>query len=114
MQRPGGYRVRGQGRRDGSPALRTGPGREWAVRTRYFDSLRNREIEEYLTRSDIIFLPVGTMEMHGEMPVGCEHVRPIAFCQRVITVNSLSVSSSRVNCEASFPARGMSLDEMPT
>jgi creatinine amidohydrolase len=51
------------------------------VRTRFFDSLTNREVKEYLSRSDIIFLPVGTAEMHGEMPVGCEHVLPLAFCQ---------------------------------
>jgi len=44
-----------------------------SMRTRFYDSLRNREIEEYLGRRDIIFLPVGTVEMHGEMPVGCEH-----------------------------------------
>ena len=53
------------------------------MRTRYFDALRNREIEEYLTRSDIVFLPVGTMEMHGEMPVGCEHVLPLAFALKM-------------------------------
>jgi creatinine amidohydrolase len=48
------------------------------VRTRFFDSLRNREIEDFLARRDVIFLPVGTIEMHGEMPVGCEHVLPLA------------------------------------
>ncbi len=49
------------------------------MRTRFYDSLRNREIEEYLHHRDIIFLPVGTIEMHGEMPVGCEHVLPLAM-----------------------------------
>jgi creatinine amidohydrolase len=49
------------------------------MRTRLYDSLRNREIEEYLGRNDIVFLPVGTIEMHGEMPVGCEHVLPLAM-----------------------------------
>ncbi len=49
------------------------------MRTRFYDSLLNREIEEYLGRSDIIFLPVGTIEMHGAMPVGCEHVLPVAM-----------------------------------
>jgi creatinine amidohydrolase len=53
------------------------------MRTRFFDALTNREIEEYLGRSDIIFLPLGTAEMHGEMPVGCEHVLPIAFCLKM-------------------------------
>jgi creatinine amidohydrolase len=49
------------------------------MRTRFFDALTNREVEEYLQRSDIIVVPVGTAEMHGEMPVGCEHVLPLAF-----------------------------------
>jgi creatinine amidohydrolase len=53
------------------------------MRTRFYDSLRNREIEEYLGRSDIIFLPVGTIEMHGEMPVGCEHVLPLAMALKM-------------------------------
>jgi creatinine amidohydrolase len=53
------------------------------VRTRFFDVLTNREVEEHLSRSDIIFLPVGTAEMHGEMPVGCEHVLPLAFCLKM-------------------------------
>ncbi len=49
------------------------------MRTRLYDSLLNREIEKYLDRSDVIFLPVGTIELHGEMPVGCEHVLPVAL-----------------------------------
>jgi creatinine amidohydrolase len=53
------------------------------VRTRLFDSLTNREVEEYLDRSDIMFLPVGTVEMHGEMPVGCEHILPLAFALKM-------------------------------
>ena len=53
------------------------------VRTRFYDSLRDREIEEYLDRSDIILLPVGTIEMHGEMPVGCEHVLPLAIALKM-------------------------------
>jgi creatinine amidohydrolase len=49
------------------------------MRTRYYDALTNDEIVTYLRRSDVIFLPVGAVEMHGEMPVGCEHVLPLAF-----------------------------------
>ena len=53
------------------------------MRTRFYDSLLNREIEDYLGRSDVIFLPVGTIEMHGEMPVGCEHVLPLAVALKM-------------------------------
>jgi creatinine amidohydrolase len=53
------------------------------MRTRFLDSLNNREISEYLRRSDVIVIPVGTVELHGEMPVGCEHVLPLAFAKRI-------------------------------
>lgn len=53
------------------------------MRTRFLDSLTNAEVTAYLERNDLIFLPVGTVEMHGEMPLGCEHVLPLAFAQRL-------------------------------
>jgi len=54
-----------------------------SMRTRFLDSLNNREVSEYLQRNDIIVIPVGTVELHGEMPVGCEHVLPLAFAKRI-------------------------------
>lgn len=53
------------------------------MRTRFLDSLTNAEVARFLERSDILFLPVGTVEMHGEMPLGCEHVLPLAFAVRM-------------------------------
>jgi len=53
------------------------------MRTRFLDSLTNAEVTAYLEANDIIFLPVGTIEMHGEMPLGCEHVLPLAFAKRM-------------------------------
>lgn len=53
------------------------------MRTRILDSLNNREISAYLHRNDVIVIPVGTVELHGEMPVGCEHVLPLAFARRI-------------------------------
>ncbi len=54
------------------------------MRTRYYyDARTNEEIAAYLRRSDIIFLPIGAVEMHGEMPVGCEYVLPLAFALRM-------------------------------
>jgi creatinine amidohydrolase len=49
------------------------------MRTRYLTSLTNAEIEEYLQRNDIIFVPVGTVEVHGGLPVDCEYVGPLAW-----------------------------------
>lgn len=53
------------------------------MRTRFLDSLTNAEVTDYLNRNDVILLPVGTVEMHGEMPIGCEHVLPLAFAVRM-------------------------------
>jgi hypothetical protein len=43
------------------------------VRTRYLPSLTNPEIEHYLKRNDIIFIPVGTVETFGAMPSDMEY-----------------------------------------
>ena len=32
----------------------------------------NDEVEEYLSRNDIIIVPVGTVEMHGGFPLDSE------------------------------------------
>ncbi len=44
------------------------------MRTRIYSKLMNSEVEEYLNRNDIIIVPVGTVEMHGGMPLDCETV----------------------------------------
>lgn len=49
------------------------------MRTRLFTRLTNREIEAYLQRNDLLFIPVGTVEMHGALPVDCETVLPEAI-----------------------------------
>ena len=53
------------------------------MRTRYLTSLTNTEIEEYLKRNDIIFIPVGNVEVHGGFPTDCEYVGPLAFAQKM-------------------------------
>ena len=35
------------------------------MRTRILPRMLNDEVEEYLSRNDIIIVPVGTVEMHG-------------------------------------------------
>jgi creatinine amidohydrolase len=54
-----------------------------AMRTRYLTSLTNTEVEEYLGRNDIIFIPVGNVEVHGGLPTDCEYVGPLAFAQKM-------------------------------
>jgi creatinine amidohydrolase len=53
------------------------------MRTRSLPSLTNTEVEAYLGRNDIIFIPVGNVEVHGGLPEDCEYVGPLAFAQKM-------------------------------
>ncbi len=44
------------------------------MRTRMINSMTNYEVETYLKRNDIIYVPVGVQEMHGGMPLDIEYV----------------------------------------
>ncbi len=49
------------------------------MRTRYLTRLNDFEIRDYLKRNDVLFIPVGTVEIHGVMPVDCEYVLPLGY-----------------------------------
>lgn len=49
------------------------------MRTRILGRLSNFEVEEYLERNDIIFIPVGPTEMHGRSPLEIEYVGPLGM-----------------------------------
>lgn len=49
------------------------------MRTRILSKLSNFEVEEYLDRNDIIFIPVGPTEMHGRCPLEIEYVGPLGM-----------------------------------
>ena len=53
------------------------------MRTRLLTSLTNVEVEEYLKRNDVIFVPVGTVEVHGALPLDCEYVGPLAMAMKM-------------------------------
>lgn len=44
------------------------------MRTRNLCALTNYEAEQYLAKNDVIFIPVGTVELHGPLPLDCEYV----------------------------------------
>jgi creatinine amidohydrolase len=44
------------------------------VNTRFLSKLTNGEVEEYLNRNDIIYVPVGVTETHGALPLDAETV----------------------------------------
>ena len=54
-----------------------------SMRTRSLPSLTNTEVEAYLSRNDIIFIPVGNVEVHGGLPEDCEYVGPLAFATKM-------------------------------
>lgn len=53
------------------------------MRTRILPKMLNSEVEEYLSRNDIIIVPVGTTELHGGFPLDSETVISEAFALRM-------------------------------
>ena len=53
------------------------------MRTRYFTSLTNPEIEDYLKRNDVIFIPVGTVESMGAFPTDLEYTMAEAYALKM-------------------------------
>src|SRR6185437_2476034 len=53
------------------------------MRTRLLTSMTNTEIEQYLKRNDVIFIPVGTVEPHAELSIDAEYVGPLAFAMKL-------------------------------
>ncbi|MBS1850563.1 MAG: creatininase family protein [Acidobacteria bacterium] len=53
------------------------------VRTHYFTSLSNVEVEKYLQYNDLIFIPLGNVQAHGVLPVDCEYVAAEAFALKL-------------------------------
>jgi creatinine amidohydrolase len=53
------------------------------MRTRYFTSMTNIEVENYLQRNDLIYIPIGTVQAHGILPVDCEYVAAQAMAQKM-------------------------------
>src|SRR5436305_610153 len=58
---------------------------DWRIllSARYFTSLTNPEIEQYLKRNDVIFIPVGAIETFGPMPTGMEYTMGEAYALRM-------------------------------
>ncbi|OCA84527.1 hypothetical protein A8F94_15120 [Bacillus sp. FJAT-27225] len=44
------------------------------MRTRFLSKLTNGEVEDYLQRNDLIYIPVGVTETHGALPLDAETV----------------------------------------
>lgn len=53
------------------------------MRTRILTHMTNTEVEQYLKRNDVIFVPVGTVEPHAEMPIDAEYVGPLAYAMKL-------------------------------
>lgn len=53
------------------------------MRTRILTHMTNTEIEQNLKCNDVIFIPVGTVEPHVELPIGAEYVGPLVFAMKL-------------------------------
>ncbi|WP_369691565.1 creatininase family protein [Subdoligranulum variabile] len=53
------------------------------LRTRILPRMLNSEVEEYLAHNDIIIVPVGTVEMHGGLPLDSETVISEAYALKM-------------------------------
>lgn len=53
------------------------------MRTRILPKMLNSEVENYLEHNDIIFVPVGTVELHGGLPLDSETVISEAFALKM-------------------------------
>ena len=53
------------------------------LRTRILPKMINSEVESYLEHNDIIIVPVGTVEMHGGLPLDSETVISEAYALRM-------------------------------
>jgi creatinine amidohydrolase len=62
-----------------NPIAQTSP----SPRTRYLSSLTNIEVENYLQRNDLVFVPIGTVQAHGVLPVDAEYVAAQALALRM-------------------------------
>ena len=57
------------------------------MRTRILGKMLNSEVQDYLSRNDIIIVPVGTTEMHGGFPLDCETVISEAYALKAGLLN---------------------------
>ncbi|MDF2523069.1 MAG: hypothetical protein K0R31_710 [Clostridiales bacterium] len=53
------------------------------MRTRFLPKMTNGEVEDYLQRNDLIFIPVGVVETHGSFPLDCETIISEAFAAKM-------------------------------
>ncbi len=66
-----------------TPGLAPAPVPPPPVRTRYFTSLTNIEVEKYLQYNDLIFIPIGNVQAYGVLPVDCEYVAAEAMALKM-------------------------------
>jgi len=53
------------------------------MRTRFLNKMTNGEVEDYLVRNDIIFIPLGVIESHGTFPMDVELTAPTGFALKM-------------------------------
>ena len=52
------------------------------MRTRIYNKMTTPEVEAYLARGgDTMFIAIGVVECHGNLPIDCETIGPEAYCK---------------------------------
>ena len=78
------------------------------MRTRFLPKMTHDEVEEYLKRNDIIYVPFGTVEVHGTFPMDVENTTPEAFAKLMaeetdgLVLGSLSSAAPAPSAAAPF------------
>ncbi|HTT20904.1 MAG TPA: creatininase family protein [Candidatus Sulfotelmatobacter sp.] len=86
------------------PMLAPEPTPPPSLRTHYFTSLSNVEVEKYLQYNDLIFIPIGNVQAHGVLPVDCEYVAAEALALKLAEEANALVFP---NLQFTYPGDGM-------
>jgi creatinine amidohydrolase len=73
------------------------------MRKRYLTSLTNTKVEDYLKRNDVIFIPVGNVEVHGGFPTHYEYVKAAALTMSGCIEAGRSLLNVRVSLRFGSP-----------
>src|SRR5207245_9017705 len=82
------------------------------MRTPLPTGLTNTEIEQYLKRNDVIFVPVGTVEPHGGLPIDCEYVGPLAYAIKMAEATDGRGAGVPEAARAFAPAAGIQAPDL--
>ncbi len=77
------------------------------MNTHILNKMRNSEVEDYLNRGrDTIFIPVGTVELHGDLPLDCEAIYVEAIAERMAEATAAEKAAVLLKNGMLLPQKG--------